>query len=432
MSVTSKAAQPASVKKATIKSESGGSASLVNGFMQLYYYESLLQDAIFVDYMFVDSGNTVKGKSLMEGLPVHTSEEFKVEFEDNNNVSLKSDLIVNKVSTVELENAKTVVTFNLVTEEFLTNENTHVNKRMDGKISDHVKLILEDENYLATEKKLDIEETDNDFNFIPNKKKPYYTMNWLSTKGVPSKDGKKGDSAGFFLFETSKGYHFKSIDSLFAQKQKKKYIYTGSTDSGGVVPAGYDGKILEHKADNRINLQDKLKMGAFNTKIVRFDPFNCFYEEEEKSAKEAEAGTTTGGKNLPKISKKFADKSTRTTYMLVDKGVLPSGDNEEQIKKNEEETLDQKNVINQSIRRYNQMYSAMETITIAGDFSLHAGDAIWVDTPAVEKDHCGHEMNRENGGLYIISDLCHYVSSKETYTKMNIIRDSFGRKPKGR
>ena len=77
MSVTSKAAQPASVKKATIKSESGGSASLVNGFMQLYYYESLLQDAIFVDYMFVDSGNTVKGKSLMEGLPVHTSEEFK-------------------------------------------------------------------------------------------------------------------------------------------------------------------------------------------------------------------------------------------------------------------------------------------------------------------------------------------------------------------
>ena len=50
----------------------------------------------------------------------------------------------------------------------------------------------------------------------------------------------------------------------------------------------------------------------------------------------------------------------------------------------------------------------------------------------VQHIHCGHEMNRENGGLYIISDLCHYVSSKETYTKMNIIRDSFGRKPKGR
>ena len=432
MAVTSKASQPSSVKKATIKSESGGSASLVNGFMQLYYYESLLQDSIFLDYMFVDTGNTVKGKSLMEGLPVNTSEEFKVEFEDNNNISLKSDFIVNKVSTIELENAKTVVTLNLVTEEYLVNENTHVNKRMDGKISEHIKLILEDEKYLASEKKLDIEETDNNYNYIPNKKKPYYTMNWLSTKAIPSKDGKKGDSAGFILFETSKGYHFKSIDALFAQKQKKSFIFTGSTDAGGEVPAGYDGKILEHTSDNRINLKDKMKMGAFATKIVRFDPFNCFYEEEEKTAKESEKGTTTAGKNLPKISKKFADKSTRTTYMLVDRGVLPEGDNEEQIKKNEDETLDQKDVVNQSIRRYNQLFSAMETITIAGDFSLHAGDAIWVDTPAVEKDHCGHEFNRENGGKYIISDLCHYVSSKETYTKMNIIRDSFGRKPKGR
>ena len=70
MSITSKAAEPASVKKATIKSEKGSTVSLVNGFMQLNYYESLLQDSIFVDYMFVETGNTIKGKSLMEGLPV--------------------------------------------------------------------------------------------------------------------------------------------------------------------------------------------------------------------------------------------------------------------------------------------------------------------------------------------------------------------------
>ena len=147
-----------------------------------------MQDAIFLDYTFVDTGNTIEGKSLIEGLPVNTSEEFAVEFEDNNNVSLKLDFIVNKVSPTDFEN-KTAVHFNLVTEEFLLNENTSINKRMDGKISDHIRMILEDEEYLATEKKLDIEETDNDYNFIPNKKKPYYTMNWLSPKSVPAKDG---------------------------------------------------------------------------------------------------------------------------------------------------------------------------------------------------------------------------------------------------
>ena len=427
---TSSASVPADVKKATIKSESGTTVDLTGGFLLLKYYESLMQDAIFLDYTFVDTGNTIEGKSLIEGLPVNTSEEFAVEFEDNNNVSLKLDFIVNKVSPVDFEN-KTAVQFNLVTEEFLLNDITSINKRMDGKISDHIKMILEDEEYLATEKKLDIEETDNNYNFIPNKKKPYYTMNWLSPKSVPAKDGKKGESAGFILYETSDGYHFKSIDALFAQKKKKSFIFTGSTDKAG-IPVGYDAKILEHTSDNLINLKKKLQFGAFGTKLVRFDPFNCFYEEMEQTAEETKGGTTSAGKDLAKIDKKFCDKSSRTTYILVDKGTLPSGDNEEQIKKNEEETFESAEILNQAIRRYNQMYSAMETITIAGDFSLHAGDAIYVDTPAIEEDHCGHEMNSRNGGLYIISDLCHYVSSKETYTKMNIIRDSFGRKPKGR
>jgi hypothetical protein len=36
-------------------------------------------------------------------------------------------------------------------------------------------------------------------------------------------------------------------------------------------------------------------------------------------------------------------------------------------------------------------------------------------------------MNKETGGKYIIADLCHYVTSKETYTKLNVVRDSFGR-----
>ena len=37
-------------------------------------------------------------------------------------------------------------------------------------------------------------------------------------------------------------------------------------------------------------------------------------------------------------------------------------------------------------------------------------------------------MDEKDGGLYIIADICHYTTSKETYTKMNLIRDSTERK----
>jgi hypothetical protein len=40
---------------------------------------------------------------------------------------------------------------------------------------------------------------------------------------------------------------------------------------------------------------------------------------------------------------------------------------------------------------------------------------------------CSDEVNKEDGGLYLITDLCHFITAKETYTKLVLTRDSFGR-----
>ena len=433
----SRSTVPAQVSKAEITSNEGGTtANLVNGFVSLMYYESILQDSVKVDFIFTDTGNSVDGKSVMEGLPIVGTEDFELEFEDNQEVKLefggknKNTLIVNKVTPRTVDTAKSVVTLNLVSEEFIRNEEggSTINVRMDGKLSDHITNILE--NFLITEKELDIEETSNNYNFVGNNKKPYYTMNWLSKFGVPSKDGESGSTAGFFFWETSEGFKFKSIDTLFAQDSKKKFIYNG-TDDGKGIPEGYDGKILEQTTDNRIDYQNKIRMGAYGTKLVVFNPFNCLYEVVPQTAEETEGGTTGAGEALPVFNKKFKNPSTeqnftRTTFMLVDAGTLPSGDGKEQVDKNEEPNFEAQTVLNQGIRRYNQMFQQQMSVTIGGDFELHAGDAIYIDTPSV-KAETDDEMNKETGGKYIIADLCHYVTSKETYTKLNVVRDSFGR-----
>ena len=435
--VLSSATAPSSVLKAELKSNKGGeTVSLVNGFVQLMYHESILQDSIKVDYIFTDTGNTIKEKSAMEGLPIVGTEDFTLAFEDNQEVKLqfseedKNTLIVNKVTPMEVDTAKQVVTLHLVSEEFIRNEegSSHVNVVMKGLLSDHVEEILKDK--LKTEKELDIEPTSNDYNFVGNNRKAYYTINWLSRFAVPEKEGKPGDTAGFFFWETSEGYKFKSIDSLFAQEPKKRYVFNSSPDS--MTPPGYDGKILQQVSDNRIDYQNKIRMGAYGTKLVVFNPFDCFYEVVPQTAEETEEGIVTGGEELPVFNEKFKNPSTeqnftRTTFMLVDTGTLPKGDTEEQIKENEKENFPAEKALNQGIRRYNQMFSLQQTVTIVGDFSLHAGDAIYIDTPSIQAE-TKDDVNKETGGKYIIADLCHYVSSKETYTKMNLVRDSFGRK----
>ena len=103
------------------------------------------------------------------------------------------------------------------------------------------------------------------------------------------------------------------------------------------------------------------------------------------------------------------------------------GEEQQQLEKSRDPNFVQSQIVNQSIRRYNQFYASQVTITIPGDFSLHAGDSLFVDAPAVTADKSKGELNQRTGGLYIITDLCHYVSSDGTYTKLHLVRDSFGR-----
>ncbi len=65
------------------------------------------------------------------------------------------------------------------------------------------------------------------------------------------------------------------------------------------------------------------------------------------------------------------------------------------------ENFKKSDVVNQAIMRYNQLFASQITITIPGDFSLHAGDCVWMDIPEVsesENKACGDEVNKMDGG----------------------------------
>ena len=435
----------------TSNKDESKNVSIVNGTMVFLYYESILQDSVQAVVSYSDSGNSVgKGDdpnnytSITEGLPLVGQERVNIKIQDNNQNVLETVLYVNKINPLSEDTRKQIVQLQLASREFLMNEKVRANTRFDGKISDHIKKLLEDDNFLgATEKKIDIEPTENTYNFVGNNKKPYYLINWLSRGAVPKLPeggGGTGISAGFLFWETNKGLHFKSIDSLFAQEPKLSVLYNESPDQNDTPPAGYDVKALEYSVSNAIDVQNKLKLGAYSTRLIVFNPFNTYYEVITPNAKKNEDKLSLAGKELPVLNKEFDKEDgpdfSRTTYMLLDPGSLPSGDGkgkgQEQVQKKEQENFKPKEYLNQGIMRMNQVFSQKTTITIPGNFTLHAGDAIFVDAPQVSGDPQNDKENTQTGGLYIIADLCHYISAKNTLTKLNLVRDSFGRKPKSR
>ena len=431
--IVSKDAEPSNINKLSITSNKTGSiVDLSNGVSDLYYYESVLQETIKVSFTFADTGYSISDNgfltSIIEGLPLYGQEKVDLKMTDNLGNQLSIPLYVSKINPLYADTKKSLIALDLASKEYIMNEQVRLNMRFDGKISDHVKKILTDGKILNSSKNLDIEETSNNYNFIGNNKKPFYACTWVAKKSIPNIQNAKGNTAGYFFFETSKGFKFKSIDTLLSQQPVKRLIYNRTPDTKGEnTPEGYDGKILEYNIDNTISLKEKLEIGAYSTKIVLFDPFNCYYEVQFPRAEEKEKNLKLAAKELPVFNKEFPNNFTRTTYYMVDKGSLPSGTTQQQIQKSKEENFDPRNILNQSTMRYNQLFTVRTSIVIPGDFSLSAGDIIEIETPKLSSDK-NQDKSKQFGGIYMIADLCHYISSRRTFTKLNLVRDSYGKK----
>ncbi len=442
--------EPALLQKVTVLAKKGGNTvSLLGGTVRVLYWESILGDTVRASVVFTDAGNTMnkttakgqgnKGRkkkvSAVEGLPITGGEQVDLKFTDNNGNTINfgkggNNLFINKRKDIPTKSQTSGKTYELVltSQEFIDNANSQVGYCSAEQLDIQVKNILKD--VLKSEKVKDenFEETKNSINYIGNNKKAFWTINNLATKCVSAKDQELGVSAGYFFWETSDGYYFKSIDTLLSGKQKKSIIYNESADNK--IPKGYDIKALTLHTDSLIDVEQKKSLGATKTKSVKIDPFTTQYEVTTLDAFETEDDLKLAGKELPADNTAFDTKPSRTTFWFATTGQQHMGKSEEQIEKSKDENFKKAEVVNQAIMRYNQLFASQITITIPGEFSLHAGDVIYMDIPEVSESEnkvCSDEVNKMDGGLYIIADLCHYITAKETYTKLNLIRDSVGR-----
>ena len=187
MSNNAKQSSPSTISKCDVTSNINPekNISLVNGIIRLTYHESILQDTIKAYVVYGDVGNAIDGKSAVEDLPIIGTEDFRLEYEDNNEEKIKLDMNVNNITPVYEDASKNVISLELVSEEFIRNEmgEARCRTRENGLISDSIEKIFTDR--LKTEKTLDIEPTANRYKFIGNGRKPFYMLNLLSKQGVP-------------------------------------------------------------------------------------------------------------------------------------------------------------------------------------------------------------------------------------------------------
>ena len=422
--------------------------------VDIKYYENILSNTVSLNVVVTESGesdsNSLGNKGMLDGIPIRGGNKAHIVIEDHEGekLSFKGDtgLYVNRVRNVIPGTQKDVYSLDFSPREFFANEQCRIVRRYDGKISDNIRKILTEETSkgagLKTTKDLDIDETLINYNFIGNERKPFHVCTWLASKSVPEEAGKLGGTAGYFFFETYDGYKFKSIDYLIKQESKGKYIFTNTAD---MPKSGqYTGKILDYTIDRDVDLQSNLSIGLYANRTIFFDFYASNYKVRNFSINESGAAENDQGAGSLNKTETLGKEETypipdeimlpvsRLMNRVLDVGVLPDGKTtEDQLEhwKNTpyDPTFDAAKIMVQSVMRYNRLFYIKINITIAGSFNLRAGDIISCEFPELTTNP-NTPTNDESGGLYMIASLCHYLTPKETFTKLTLVRDTFGKK----
>ena len=426
-------ASPGNIQKFKISSNQSDKAiDLSGGVVEFRYYESVLSNnvtatAVIVDSGYESEGETIKAsKGVLDALPIRGGERADIVIEDNNENKLTfkpmKGLYVNRVRDADPGTSKDVFFVDFASKEYFANEQQRVIKRYEGKISNHVEEIL---NSLGEVKIEQIDNTSLTYNFIGNDRKPFYTCTWLASKAVPDKD--VGTRAGFLFYQTRDGFNFRSIDKIFEEEPTKKYMFNNT----GEPPVGYDGNILDYSIDSDVDLKQNLTLGTYNSRAIYFNPFAMDYYVKEFKYKPDNVGKAGKYFAGDLVAKEFTQTPTRLMSHVFDVGAMPDGTGNEQLeqwKKNSTSpNYDAENTMAQSVMRYNQMFTIKTNITIAADFSIKAGDIIQCDFPEVSGDRV-KERNPQTGGIYMVASVCHRVTPRETFTRLALVRDSFGKK----
>ena len=427
-----------------ISADGTNSVDLRGGVVTFSYFENVFSPMITSQVLVVNTGNTVSGEkgeiqSIYNGLPLRGGEIVNIKIQSNseNNIPLEfsenngNELYVASITNVLIDAGREAFTLNLVSREAITNETSRVGKKFPSSqsISDSVKDIVKE--YLLSEKDIFVDKTENPYGFIGNLKKPFTILTWLASKSVPANVAGQSSTAGYFFFETKEGFNFKSIDSLIATEPvSKEYIYTPKVIDGD--DPNKDFKILEFATNKNQNLIENLERGAYCTYRMYYNPVDSTFTSPQqgifKLSNYVDKVENLGSDftiDLPPVDgkgKTIGDIPSRFMTGVLDFGTIEKKD-KNSLKKNSDPMEYQ----SQSMMRYNILFTQQLVMTIPLNTNLSAGDLIRCKFAKITTDE-NKVPDDEQSGLYMIKELVHYFENKGSFTKLKLVRDTFGKR----
>tara|TARA_R100001510_G_C7640158_1_gene197857 strand:- start:59 stop:1444 length:1386 start_codon:yes stop_codon:yes gene_type:complete len=406
------------------------------------YYESLYSPMVTASFLEVDTGGTVNSQkddfagTLKDGLPVKGFEEVLVKV-NTKYVSLdwtkrnRRFVITGSPYNIDEGNRQTAY-FPMVSINAMKSTSKPVKQIYpEAKISDIVKKILDDAKLPYKDE--NIESTQNSMKVDAQNENPLDTILKLCPKSIPF-----GGQAGFFFYENSEGYNFKSIHNMI--KDGKEFLSSPerSINFRYIYERGLKANLDNDDNDRHVLApptvrrdQDQLnaiKMGIYNIKVCTRNIVTGEVTEEIINVYNNKSVETLGNKTKDDLNNDQTSSSNEGknknycktyTYQLIP-GVTESGVSNE-ISNNPAKYHPQ------AIMRYGLIHAQLVNIIVPHNGNLTVGRCIRLAIENVTADNkIEKKYNDHRSGDYLILHLCHAFTPTNSFTSLTLIRDEYG------
>ena len=449
---------------------------------QFQYFEDIFWPSYAATMVVQDSS-----ENLISNMPIQGFEKCIVEIDDLEGGNYVYEFRVWNISNRVETGRNQIYTLGLLSVEGMLNEGITVNKIIEGNTSTQVKKILTD--YFRVEDgKIDVENSSTSIKILPTKKSPFALIRSILPKTIsekvspvlkkfninnPIKGGFSGNwsggdipqytsdvritgtqgkgSAGYFFFQTRRGYVFRSIDSLIStdtdnfngkptinnlELENKKFKW--QTAKVGEPSTMLIQEIIFGK---ELDMIKKMREGHYSNICCFFNINTHSYEEQVYSLKdtwEQMAHLGDSDKDLPPGQVTLSKYPTRTMSTVINNEVWYSGTDvasddpkEGGDSKSTHPYQDfQKHYLQQGLARAGILFNQQLTISLTGHLELCAGDKIEIELPNPKKEsEKDSDVDPIYSGTYLIKNLNHQFNmtdDRSVYTVLDLVRDSNG------
>ena len=431
--------------------------NIVHTMIEFNIYESIFNSSVTGSIVISDTQN------LIAKLPIQGTERLSFKL----TTKLDNDTPATVIDCTEANNTAMhiyavtdkrqirpgVLTYTLqfASKEFVRNLRTRVSESFEGRMDQMVNKIFSDPNYLDSSKTLYYQPTRNKDKIVVPNLNPFAAIGMMCQRALPEIYRSKG--AGYLFYETTKGFHFRSWESLCVDsngdlrdaKQQFRYVEANTDPKVGRHPDGNDvDRITETYKNVRTykfinNFHDvavNTSLGTYGHRVITHNIYDKSYREDDYHYHN-QFNQTNHLEKYPSIVDSPVDYDTKegTPYQ---KGVSDYPESRVSLQPTTRfahgedtghfgtEVTDDGILEAGRIAQVNKVHQGTRLeMTVNGQARLQAGDLIDFDLQSVEnRENAAEILDPQYSGRYIITDIRHRVAQEKFLQVLTCVKDS--------